>query len=199
MPFSIPCHVFARAGRGAFKGDDAQYPAIKGVRVQNLKGAVLVIATNRQFLTVDYVGQTDEPDGFVHVSPDLIEPCSRFAETDENLTITPAPGWTVAQIGMSYFHPFNASIEGAFPDWQPLIPTGNPSKPNGALGLNVEAMRWLAEVSPNGEFVLPTAYDIDKPVIVRDVKDPDWFAIFLSLEHRNQSFKPATLPTWFPK
>lgn len=200
MIFTIPCHVFVRASRAALQPKDPDgtppYPGVRSVRIEHYEGVSMAIATNRHIASFERIGNTDQPNGGINVSLDLVKPCERFIDTDMNLMITQSPGWSVAQIGVDYFHPANAEVYDKFPDWRLWVP--EPAKTTtGALGFDAEAMQLLADITPTGCFVLPRNYDASKPIVVRDWKDDSWFGIFLSLEHKNQSFKPAVIPDWF--
>lgn len=203
MKFLIPCRTFARLAKAALpddREDGAQpYAGIRGVRIEHQGGKALAIATNRDFLVCEYIGETTEPDGMINISAKLATICERFAETDHNLLVTKAPGWSVAQIGVEYFHPENAEIGPEFPDWRKLVPTEKVAKSSGAIAFDPSILQFMAEVTPSGHFVLPTLFDAEQAIIVRDLKDDHWFGLFLSLEHRNQSFKPASVPGWFQK
>lgn len=201
MNFVIPCHVFARVAKAVLPatGDTKGLDAIKGVRVENINGISVAVATNRQVLVVEYLGATNEPNGAINLTADLREACEARKDTDQNLIVSQAPGWSVAQIGSEYFHPANAEIPGNFFDWDTLIPFAKVTKSNGAMAFDAEFMAFVASISPTGSIVLPDVYDIDKGIIVRDVNDDQWFAVFLVLDHRDQKFKPANVPNWYPK
>lgn len=200
MIFTVPCHIFARAAKAALQPDKPDgvpsFSAIRSVRVEHYQGVAMAIATNRRIMVVEYIGPTEQPDGAINVSLDLAAACQQRADTDLNLMITQAPGWSVGQIGVDYFHPNNAEVVGEFPNWRALIPKPVRSS-NGALGLSAEELALLAEISPTGGFVLPTHYDSEQPILVRDYKDDGWIGLFLALEHRGQTFKPAVLPGWW--
>jgi len=203
MKFLIPCRTFARIAKAALpanREDGAQpYAGIRGVRIEHQGGKAVAVATNRDFLVCEFIGETTEPDGMINISINLAAICEKYAETDHNLIVTKAPGWSVAQIGVEYFHPDNAEISPEFPDWRKLVPTEKVAKSNGAIAIDAGALRLMAEIAPTGFFVLPTLFDAEKPIIVRDTLDDHWFGLFLSLEHRNQTFKPASVPGWFQK
>ena len=199
MNFSVPCHIFARMALGVLPKDaidgSPDFPALRSVRLEHWAGHTVIVTSNRNFLSCEFLGKTDQPDGYLNIDPSVADHCR--AHSNDTLTINGSAAWATAT-APGFFHPANASIVGDFPIWRKLVPTGPiPAKSNGALALDAASLELLGKLSPSGLFVLPDRYDIDKPVLVRDIKDPDWFGLFLSLEHRNQSFKPATTPEWF--
>lgn len=201
MIFTVPCAVFARMSKAALQphmpDKSPFFPGIRSVRLENNGGHVFMIATNRNFLTVEYIGVTKEPDGFVNVDLAIAPWCEKEVDTNLTVTLDVASGWAVAVTSGGYFHPMNASVVGEYPDWRALIPTETPTASNGILALDMEDLRLLWEVSPSGSITLPKFWDVSKPIIVRDFNDAHWFGMFLSLKHRDQNgMQFATRPDW---
>lgn len=157
---------------------------------------MFAIATNRLCLAVEYLGRVQADDEAVNVSLDLVAPCVEGAKFDGTLTVMVNAGWAVATTSAGYFHPGNAAVAGEWPKWRSMIPRELPKKPSGAIAFVASELELLARAAPTGDIVLPTTYDAEHPIIVRDLNDPDWLGVFLSIDHRRQSFKPATVPEW---
>lgn len=68
---------------------------------------------------------------------------------------------------------------------------------------NVGFMYWdlyqiqiMFECSPSGEIIFPEHINANKPVIVADVNNNEWFGVFIPRSDSDKPLKPATLPEW---
>lgn len=68
---------------------------------------------------------------------------------------------------------------------------------------NIGFMYWdlyqiqtMFECSPSGEIIFPEHINANKPVIVADANNNEWFGVFIPRSDSDKPLKPATLPEW---
>lgn len=68
---------------------------------------------------------------------------------------------------------------------------------------NIGFMYWdlyqiqtMFECSPSGEIIFPEHINANKPVVVTDANNNEWFGVFIPRSDSDKPLKPATLPEW---
>lgn len=209
MNFFIKCDVFVRlASVCAFfeptTPDETKY-LCSCVRLENKKGHAYAIATNHQVASIQYLGQTNEPDGVAHVvlDPQLIAQCQTEAQYSSFLQITTVPEIAIgaAKTMLGYNYPGNACF---FPDETPMDKwrEWGPDKSvanRGFMYWELDHITALTKTSPSGKIYFPENIDSDKPIVLRDVYDDNWVGLFIPNTNPGQKTprEPASLPAWW--
>ena len=60
----------------------------------------------------------------------------------------------------------------------------------------MERLAVLASTAPSGTIIFPEFIDVDTPVVVNDVHDPNWLGVFISKPEGNDTPDPVTIPSW---
>jgi hypothetical protein len=197
--FIISAETFIRLSSVALKADenhDKYAEVMRAIRIENHSGVSVAVATCGKLVAVECLAECDE-DGEVTVRIDdaMMTLAREEAKQDGSLTITQAPGWTVAKGTVTgRMYPLNAEVPGDWPDWRGVIPAMQPSKNNGAFAFGAEWLERLAHCSPSGVIVLPKFADLDTPVIVNDLNDTNWIGIILLGKQAGKI--PAEIPDW---
>lgn len=209
MKFIIKCETFARLATVPAFIEPNTPEEIKAqlscVRIENIQGNIYAIATNQKIAVVEHIGMTTEPDGVAHVVIDnkLVEQCRNETPYDSSLEIITVPEIALASAKtlFGYSYTGNACI---FPD-QPILDTWRTwaardaaKKSKGAMYWNVDHIASLVASCPSGKVVFPEFIDVDKPVILRDIKSDRWIGLFVGKPAPlDPLVEPATLPPWW--
>ncbi len=209
MKFTINCATFVRlASITAFfepTTDEEIKAQLMCVRLENIKSNMFAVATNQKVAAVEYIGRTDQPDGVAHVVIDskLVEQCRNEIPYDSFLEVITIPEIALASAKtmLGFAYQGNACI---FPDnsimnkWRGWATREIIKKNKGAMYLNVDHISALVAASPSGKIVFPEFIDVDKPVVLRDVKNPAWVGLFVGKPNPlDPPAAPAMLPEWW--
>jgi hypothetical protein len=197
--FIIPCDAFVRASvvLNDFHEDATEWT--RSMRIDNGQ----LVASNHHIMTVENIGGNE---GVTHIRPDaaLVEQCRVGSQFNAvlHVIVNDMLKFTVAKTSLGYVHPGNAGVWSAEPNaldkWRSIVmKAAQPAeKSNGGMFWGAAVMTQLNVASPSGALVFEEHIDCNgRPTIVRDINDPDWFALFnpylLGATHQ-----PATLPRW---
>lgn len=209
MPdFTVKCEIYYRIAHCAVQPDDPddslkrQY--LRSVKIERKNNALFASATNAWIMAIEHVVDAPGPDGSVNVTIDaqLIDACRRGSDAGETMTVMfdPSTQWATAMLSGGYIFPGNAAISGVWSkDWREIINAAG-DKSDGAASFRADDFARLAAASPSGFVVMPRIIDRMRPVLVRDMIDPDWLGAFVSLKKDDGSYpNPAEIPTWAKK
>lgn len=199
MQFDIPCELISRLSKALRHLPTDASGWFKSIRIENN----MAIVSNKRILIIERL-PSKQPDGIIHIdaTPALIEQCEREAAFASSLKIvvTPMLKWATAVTTLGYNYPANAVLwdageENGFDRWKSIIPAPA-TEPHGAMMWNTDQIRDIAETSPSGRIVLEEIIDVRQPIIVRDMLDDNWFALFIPTSVKN-NYSPAKIPEWF--
>ncbi len=194
--YVIPCEVFARLSNLL----SVTYPETdewcKSIRID--RGCAVV--TNRHFMAVQRI-ECNLPDP-IHIvaDPALIEQCCKEAQYHSNLHIAVVPSikYASAKTTFGYQYPGNAALWLSKPNemdrWREIIPDGLCKASNGGMLLDLEGMEYLIKTSPSGKVVVEENVDFNRPVVVNDFVDPNWFGLFSARDDKLHN--PPIIPKW---
>jgi hypothetical protein len=201
MKFSILCETFLRLSNCAGVNDPE--PALNSVRLENSNGKVFAVASNRKIMAVEYLGETDEPDGAINIAvhQDIIDACEYSENQQRFITVNSWQEFGVATMNIGVFSPYalpftNPDTFEPFRNWRGQFPTWLPKVDKGFVWFETEQLNKLGLSSPSGMIALPEVLDNTRRVIVRDIHDPNWCGVFIPYHPNNPNVKPATLPEW---
>lgn len=211
MKFKISCETYYRLSRilAYFdpKIDKEIHNKLHCIRLENVDGVVLAIATNQKIAVIEKIGHTNQPNGIAHlvVNEQLINQCKNEKAYNSILDVIVIPEIAVASATtmFGYNYPGNACI---FPNntpmdnWRDWAHKEDIEQSNGAMYWNLTYMLMLNESCPSGEIVFPAYIDIDKPVVLRDINNDSWVGLFMPADSLGKpELKPAILPQWWNK
>jgi hypothetical protein len=197
----IPCETIARLSHLLPKPTDEIDDIFRAFRLDNGK----VIATDRVFMAVEYIGGWE---GVFHIrlSDADIEQCRTESAFSSYLEIVPTPAiaFTTAKTSLGYNPPGNIGVypteATAYDDWYTRVvqPCITPSDvPRGAMIWRVDAMLALARSSPSGIVVFENIVDVEtRAAVVRDINSPDWCGFFMPRLSDGLYHPAAALPGW---
>lgn len=210
MKFTITCKAFARlAGIPSFfepRTDEEIKKQLSCIRIENCGGKVFAIATNQKVMAVELIGMTNEADCVAHITvdPELVKQCVNESLYDSFLEITYVPEILLATIKsmLGYTYLGNAAINGvpeqsALSQWRKWLPPASARSNKGPMYWGLDHIETLVKTSPSGKIVFPEFIDIDKPIIIRDTDNDNWFGVFIARPAPSQlTPEPAELPEW---
>lgn len=209
MKFTISCETFCRLASVPTYFEPHTKPElfkqIECVRIENYKGCVFAISTNVQIAAIEFIGNTTEPDGAVHVviDPVLVKQCESERAYGSFLEIVSIPeiATASAKTMLGFVYNGNACIWPAttvMDNWREWGPDKTPTKAKGALYLETQHIETLFKASPSGRIVFPEHIDVNVPTILRDYKNPNWVGLFFGKPQANENPAiAATLPEWW--
>lgn len=200
MEFSIPCATFVRLAKAAMQPDETDSKGrifFRCVRLEHRHGMTLALATNGRILSIEKIGDTEQPDGTlcVTLNSELMKHVVAEAEFDSVLSLNydPPSNYAIAMTTFGYMYPDNASILDEWPDWRLYLPT-TPTKLAGTVVFNEDTVRLMG-TAPNGMIALPKIVNSDHAIILRDPLDANWFGLIMSVDKlEGIQIPPATIP-----
>lgn len=210
MNFILKCETYVRLATVCLNFhplvDNETKELLNCVRLEYKNGHYYAVSTNKKIASIQYLGVTNEADSEAHiiVNEQLIEQCKSEAQYDSHIEIMCVPEIQASSFKtlMGYAYQGNACI---FPDdkimseWREWAPDKPVTKTKGIQYWNADNIAALAASSPSGAVFFPEHIDTDKPVIMRDLNDPNWCGLFMAEPGPNdrQVKDGAELPTWW--
>lgn len=209
MEFAISCDIFARLTNVVrnFDANETRH-YLKSVYIEHVDGNAFAVATNSKIAAIEFLGKCDFGNGSVNVvvDPVLIQQCRTEAAFSSVLTVSfnEVLQFGTAKTTLGYCYPGNAAVVAAgnaLPKWREWTPDKPVTKSKGAMFWNAENIAALGASSPSGRVLFPEFIDATKPVVIRDITDPNWFGLFMP--NRNVDGEVITytegakLPDWF--
>lgn len=206
MEFLVPCQTFYQlATVAALNPADGQHSYMRAVVFHRRSGFSYVWASSPHVLSCYNLGKSEGEDVTIVINydPILTERCRIDGDADGELKVM-VPGGMMAIISsnMGYIHSgdlLNKDTAQVDEMWRRAVPDELPTTHNGALFIDTSLLPLLGASSPSGRFAFPEFIDSTKPVIVRDVVDPDWFGVFHPKQTTASANTIAKLPGWFVK
>lgn len=211
MNFELSAEIYVRLAnvtrRMPENVPDEETPLLRTVRLERTNGHEYALSSNRKIMAIYYMGKTNQPDGVAHVIVNnaIIEQCEKEKAYGSKLNITAIPEIQTASLKttLGYIYPGNAAI---FPVKSPLdrwklLLKDDVKEPRGAMSWHLDDMIVLNASSPSGIVRFPDIIDATMPVVLRDLKDDNWMALFMSSrvddDGNSYTVEPAKLPAWF--
>lgn len=208
--YTIPCDVFARLTRVLAVESTQPTDWFRSVRIDN----GVAVATNRIIMAVENISADNV--GIIHIiaDPALIAQCASEAPFKSVLTISvnETLKYAVGKTTLGYVHPRNCVVWSDEPNdfdrWRSVVDLARQpvTASRGGMYWNAENIANLAASSPSGRLIFEEFIDCsgNRPTIIRDVNDYEWFGLFQPFGRNDLvggagSFNPATLPTWINK
>jgi len=141
-------------------------------------------------MAIENLGDTDEPDAMfnIGITPTLLERCGQEAPYNGVITVANL----VAKTTFGFTEMSISSQD--YVDWRKAVPTFLPKKSLGGVMFDGEQINRLVKSSPSGFIVLQQHFDKSRPVIARDIADPNWLGVFMVQDPETDT--PAELPKW---
>lgn len=202
MQFAIKCETYVRLNN-ALRLITADKMHLNNIFVECKNGNLIAVATNGKIAAIELIGQTHEYDAFMHLIVDAA--LLAQAKAEENLggslqiVFTPALAHAAIKSTFGYQYPGNAAV---FPNsdivqkWRGIIDKVETPSP---MIINADSIAALGHSSPSGMLVFPEIIDGSKPVVVRDMNDPNWFGMFMPtmFDEGKRIKRPAAIyPEW---
>ena len=194
---TIPCETFARLSN-LLKYNPIDDPWCNSIR---LEGGYAIV-TNRFYIVVEKIDCANHDVLHVPLDPQLIEVCRSESAYHSKLHITAVPAMKYASCksSMGYPHGGNAGLwldtENRVDAWRSKIPTSLPKKTTGSMYLELDGVKALLETAPSGRIAFQDYIDWSQPVVVNDVVDGNWFAVF-HIRKQQDLHNSARVPGWF--
>jgi len=200
MKFKIQSEAFCRIANAAAH-PESENPQLACVRLEHRDGKAYAVATSKQIIAIEFLGATDEPEGFINVPSSF---AARLGSYDDELTFSHWPEFTLGFVTVDelpgemlyLLDPDNA--EPMFSRWFDVIPRNPPRVDRGFMYINGEEFTKLVASSPTGCFAFAEVLDNTRVTIVRDIYADQWLGAFVPSAKNRADIKPATVPTWMP-
>lgn len=201
MEITISCEVFARLANLAKLNQNGY---LRSIWLENNNGKVIAVATDRKIMAVEFLGEVAGVDFSMNAVVDdaLVSQCEIEKSIGSKITFShnPTLNYTTATTTLGYTFPGNASViasdENMIARWRSCLPDKIPAISTGGMFTKMERLAILAKTAPSGVVIFPEIIDVDVPVIVNDVHDPNWFGVFISKPEGVETPDAVTLPGW---
>lgn len=200
MQIQIPCETIQRIARiiNVIPPDENR-EWLRSVFIERKRDHVWIGATNATFAAIQYMGVIPGNDGIIAIKGEALP---LLPSRDAHCTINDMAGldWCMISTTDGFSYGGDAAMrlpEGieTFKAWRDWI--GPEATATGrAMFINTDGLAALANSSPSGRVVFPRIIDAEKPVIIRDIADPDWLGIFVARPSNGLFFDGATRPNW---
>lgn len=202
MQFAIKCETFVRLNSVLQQIKPAN-EHLRSIYIECKSGNLIAVATNGTIAAIELLGQVSAPDAHMHLSVDplLIAQASQEAPLGGSLHVVFTAMLNHAAVKSTFGYQF-AGNGAVFPTndivrkWRGIIDKIETPSP---MIINAESIANLGYASPSGSLVFPEVIDGSKPVVVRDLHDPNWFGLFLPTffdEGKRIKRNAATYPEW---
>jgi len=213
MNFNISCDLYSRFSKVCHflppSVPEGVAELIKCIRLENINGKSYAIVTNQKIGCIEYLGETTEPDGFMHLVVD--ETLMNQSESEKtygstmNIVNIEAAGVAslTTMLGFSYAGNASAMVENhIMSDWRKWAHIEEVKKAKGALYFDLDYLSSMAKASPTGRIYFAEKIDVDKPIPVRDIYNDNWVGVFIGKPNPNEKDVPAggaKAPEWWVK
>ena len=198
--YVIPCDTVVRLATVLDNFHDEADDYFRTIRIDN----GLAVASNRRIIVVENIGG---PSGVFHMvaDPTLIQHCRTEAPFSSKLTVNvnEVLRFAVAKTTLGYVHAANCGFWSpaptVFDDWRKhVMVTKTPAKKSvGGMIWQADVVAQLGSASPSGRVIFEQNIDaLNRPTVVRDPTDPDWFAVFHPYLDELSDVPAASLPNW---
>lgn len=211
MNFEIPCDVYARLSAIPLNiPTDEINENLRSICIERKNGSVYAITSDRKIAAIEYIGPSQEPDGFTHVAvaAALVEAAIKESAFDGKFHLVANDMLKFTSLKSSFgFQPtsnvgiyHNGPKDEAFTNWRDWPPALPVRKSRGAMFWTGNLIATLAKTAPSGTVIFPEFIDVNEPVILRDPTDDSWCGLFMGVARENDQrivSAPAKLPDWF--
>lgn len=196
---SLTCDTFLRFSRIVDDLPSDMHPSWSTLRFEDGN----VIATDRSFMAVENITSAKFAPFHIVLDAALIAQCEVEAKFNGRMTIVVNDMLKIATIKTSLGYQavgnmlYTGEIDEAWSKWKTLVlQCRQPAeKVNGPMFWALEGINRLAASSPSGLIVFEEIIDINRPTLIRDVKDYHWIGVFHPTSMQDH-YSAATLPSW---
>ena len=210
MNFNLPVEIYIRlAGVSDHIPDDANDETnFETVRVERSNGTLFAIATNRKIAAIYNLGKSEGDNAVVHLVKDaaLIAQCVSEKPFNSVMSVTAVLELQMVSIKTSFGYNFPGN-GGIFPsrtkldEWRTWGPKEPVKATKGAMSWTMHEMLALNNASMSGNIVFPEFIDAEKPIVVRDLENPNWVGLFMGNRRHDDGTiyvaDGAELPDWW--
>jgi hypothetical protein len=197
--YVIPCETLVRLTKVLQLDGENMTDWLRTVRIDN----GVAICTNRKMMVMENIGGAS---GVIHIIADakLIAQCAVEAPFNSVLTITVNEQlrFAVAKTTLGYIHSGNACLWAATAEndlerWHTIVDRcrAPSTEPKGVMFWDAYNIANLAASSPSGTLVFEEIVDVTKPIVIRDMNDPDWCGFFIPSKS-SIDYDGAAIPEW---
>lgn len=198
---SLSCETFLRISHITDDMPSDMHPSWSTVRFDS----GCIVATDRSFMAIEnFTSAKFEPFHILR-DPALLAQCETESKFNSRMTIVVNEMLKFAVIKTSLGYQTTANvlytgeIDSAWEKWKSVAQKCKEPAPKqtGPLFMSVDGIARLIASSPSGLVVFEEIIDVNRPALVRDVKDYQWIGLFHPMSLHDH-YSPATLPTWVP-
>lgn len=196
---TLSCETFLRISRITDDMPSDMHPSWSTLRFDS----GCVIATDRSFMAIENF--TSQQFSAFHIIRDdaLLAQCETEAKFNSRMTIVVNEFLKFAVIKTSLGYQtaanvlYTGELDPAWEKWKSVAQKcAEPApKHTGPMFMSAEGVARLVSSSPSGLVVFEEIIDVNRPALVRDVKDYHWIGLFHPTSLHDH-YAAATLPTW---
>jgi len=198
MDYKVSCETLVRLQNIISVQPDEKTPWTGSIRLE----ANYAIAFNRQIMAIERLPHNN-PDQAISIILDsaLLKQVKTEAPFKSDLFVTPVEAlkFASAKTTMGYNHSENIVVwhdgENKIDRWREMIPKEPNTEWVGGMFWNTAQIELLSKSSPSGCIVFQDIIDVDRPIVVRDINDPNWFGMFIGSTVERE-YSPASVPEW---
>lgn len=196
---SLPCETFLRMSKVIEDLPSDMHPSWSTLRFED--GCVVV--TDKSFMAIENFISAKFPAFHIIPDPALLAQCETEAKFNSRMTIVVNEVLKFAVIKTSLGFQttgnvlFTGEIDPSWAKWRSVaLQCKQPAeKVNGGMFWTCDGIQRLAASSPSGLVVFEEIIDVNRPTLIRDVKDYHWIGVFHPASMQDH-YSPATLPSW---
>lgn len=182
MQFAIKCETYVRLN-SVLRKIEPDKEHFRSIYIECKAGNLIAVATNGKILAAELIGQVAAPDSYMHLSVDplLVAQATQESPLGGSFHVVFTAMLNHAAIKSTFGFQF-AGNGAVFPTndtvkrWRSIVDKIETPSP---MIINAESIANLGYASPSGSLVFPETIDGSKPVVVRDLHEPNWFGLFL--------------------
>ena len=176
---------------------------INTVRLENRKGKSFAIVSNGKIGAIEYVGETTEQDGAVHLilSESLMLQATLEAGSDHSMTLNTIPEIAISTLESTSGYMISDACywwqDTPLKDWAGWgVQPANSS--SGIMYWNLNQVELLVKSSPSSKVIFPRYIDVRIPLLLRDYHNTNWVGMFFpAAPDHVEITTPAQLPDWW--
>lgn len=196
---SLSCETFLRISRVNADLPSDMHKSWSTLRFEN----GCIIATDKSFMAIEnFSTQQFAP---FHIIRDeaLLAQCETEATFNGRMTIVVNEMLKFAVIKTSFGFQttvnmlYTGEVDPGWEKWRKVVDTCKEpaTRTNGPMFWAMEGIQRLASSSPSGMIVFEELIDVNRPTLIRDVKDYYWLGVFHPTSMQDH-YSAASLPSW---
>lgn len=178
----------------------SRFSKLSTIRLEIKNNRQYIIGYNKYIACVQYLGECADSDEVLYLDFDekTLENLQFELNIGSDYIIETNPELALATVTTSLGSKYEKFVywldEDETDDWFSWFTESDENI--GFMYWDLYQIQTMFECSPSGEIIFPEHINANKPVIVADANNNEWFGVFIPRSDSDKPLKPATLPEW---